>query len=139
MPASIRLNRFRAAYSALLLAAEELRVELETEAGHFREAPAEIREIQGIVAAHYHLTVAHLVGRQRDQHTAFARQVAMALCRELVPQSMVVIAAAFGRDHGMVVYARRAIADWRSLKPRYEAEYGHLRAACLAALALLPA
>lgn len=133
-PAREKLTRFRAAYSALLVAAEELRAELETTAGTPPEVPADIAVICDVVGRHYGVTMAQLVSPRRQEYIAHARMMALTLCAELLRRGTVAIAEALQRHHGMVTHARRTIADWRSLRAANEAVYQKLRAACEAAL-----
>jgi chromosomal replication initiator protein len=46
----------------------------------------------------------------RTQHVAYARQVAMFLCRRLTTKSLPQIGAAFGRDHSTTHYACELIS-----------------------------
>ncbi|HRQ90785.1 MAG TPA: chromosomal replication initiator protein DnaA, partial [Bacteroidia bacterium] len=62
-------------------------------------------EIKRAVAEHYDIEVGILVGKKRTARIAEARQVAMYLVRTLTDLSLVEVAAAFGKDHGTVIYA----------------------------------
>lgn len=50
-----------------------------------------------------------IISRQRTQHIAFVRQVAMYLCRELTEKSFPDIGGPFDRDHATVIHACRLI------------------------------
>jgi chromosomal replication initiator protein len=65
-----------------------------------------IPTINEIVAEHYHLEVADLIGSRRTKEISLARQVAMYLARELTELSLNVIGNRFGgRDHTTVMHA----------------------------------
>ncbi len=66
-------------------------------------------EIKRSVAEHYDLDVAILSGKKRTARVAEARQVAMFLVRSLTDLSLVEVAAAFGKDHGTVIYAVKKV------------------------------
>jgi chromosomal replication initiator protein len=69
-----------------------------------------IRDIQLAVARHYGLTLMELLANRRLKRLAFARQVAMYLCKELTPRSTPWIGRAFGgMDHTTVLYAIKKI------------------------------
>ena len=66
--------------------------------------------IQKAVADYYQLRVADLLGARRTQNLARARQMAMALARELTEHSLPDIGDAFGgRDHTTVLHACRTV------------------------------
>ncbi len=68
--------------------------------------------IQQRVADYYKIPQAEMVGRRRPANIAFARQVAMYLCRVLTSHSLQDIGGAFGgRDHGTVLYACRVVEN----------------------------
>lgn len=66
-------------------------------------------EIQRAVAEHYDIDVQVLAGKRRTARVAEARQVAMYLVRSLTDLSLVEVAAAFGKDHGTVIYAVKKV------------------------------
>lgn len=68
-----------------------------------------VEEIKRAVAEHYDLDLAVLNGKKRTARVAEARQVAMYLVRTLTDLSLVEVAAAFGKDHGTVIYAVKKI------------------------------
>ena len=69
--------------------------------------------------------LAHLGGRnallslRRDQHTAFARQLAMFLCREVTHASFPMIGRFFGRDHSTVLHACKIVAARMAAQPEF--------------------
>lgn len=66
--------------------------------------------IQQEVARQFNVTVAELTGPRRPSTLAWARQMAMYLCRELKRTPYQSIGKAFGnRDHGTVIYACRKV------------------------------
>ena len=60
-----------------------------------------------------------LVSERRDQHTAFARQLAMYLCREVTHASFPVIGKFFGRDHSTVMHAHKIIRARMRAQPEF--------------------
>jgi len=63
-----------------------------------------------VVAEHYRLAPADIVGVKKHQQISFARAVAMYLARELTGLSFPKIGAAFAKNHSTVIYAHRMIA-----------------------------
>ena len=78
-----------------------------------------IEYIQEVVAEHYHLAVADLNGRKRTKNIVIPRQVAMYICRKILPNaSLPQVGTAFGgRDHTTVMHSCEKIAG--------ELEYDH--------------
>jgi len=70
-----------------------------------------IPNIQKTVAQHYNLTVASLLSRSRTQTVARARQIAMALAKELTADSLPNIGKHFGKNHTTVLHACRQITE----------------------------
>lgn len=68
-----------------------------------------VSEIMRAVAEHYDIDEHLLGGKKRTARIAEARQVAMFLVRSLTDLSLVEVAAAFGKDHGTVIYAVKKI------------------------------
>ncbi len=68
-----------------------------------------VSEIKRAVAEHYAIDEHLLEGKKRTARIAEARQVAMFLVRGLTDLSLVEVAAAFGKDHGTVIYAVKKI------------------------------
>lgn len=68
--------------------------------------PVTMARIRQIVAEHFHLTEAELIGQRRTKDVSWARQIAMYLSRELTDASLPTIGAEFGgRDHTTVLHA----------------------------------
>jgi chromosomal replication initiator protein len=67
--------------------------------------------VQKVVADYYDVRIAELKGRNRQRTIAFPRQVAMYLCKELIPtMSLAEIGESFGgKDHATVIYACKKI------------------------------
>ena len=71
-----------------------------------------IENIQRTVADYYKIKVADLLSKRRNRFLARARQLAMALAKELTNHSLPEIGDAFGgRDHTTVLHACRKIKD----------------------------
>lgn len=69
-------------------------------------------DIVSSVANYFNLSVDDLYGQSRVQDIAFARQIAMYLCRDLTPLSLPKIGQLFGgRDHSTVIYAHKKITQ----------------------------
>lgn len=72
--------------------------------------------IQRVVANYFQMSVSDLRGKRRTKEVAHARQIAMALSRELTDASLPAIGEAFGgRDHATVIYACSKIAEARKV------------------------
>jgi chromosomal replication initiator protein len=69
--------------------------------------PITIEAVQRAVADHFDVRIADLCGRSRQRQVAFPRQVAMFLCKTLIPSlSLNEVGQAFGgKDHTTVLYA----------------------------------
>ncbi len=69
--------------------------------------PITIEAVQRAVAEHFDVRIADLCGRSRQRQIAFPRQVAMYLCKTLIPSlSLNEVGGAFGgKDHTTVLYA----------------------------------
>ena len=67
--------------------------------------------IQKVVADYYDVRIAELKGRNRQRTIAFPRQLAMFLCKQLIPtMSLTEIGESFGgRDHATVIHACKKI------------------------------
>ncbi len=71
-----------------------------------------IENIQKIVATYYKIKVNELLSKRRNRFLARARQIAMALAKELTTHSLPEIGDAFGgRDHTTVLHATRKIKE----------------------------
>lgn len=84
--------------------------------GRNRIRPVTIEAVQRAVAERFDVRIADLRGASRQRQVAFPRQVAMFLCKTMIPNlSLSEVGEAFGgRDHTTVLYAVRKI----------QAEYG---------------
>jgi|GEM_PF-2463742 chromosomal replication initiator protein len=60
-----------------------------------------------------------LLSARRDQHTAFARQLAMYLCRAVTRASFPVIGRFFGRDHSTVMHACKMVEARMASRPEF--------------------
>jgi chromosomal replication initiator protein len=68
--------------------------------------------IQDSIAKQFKIQVNELKGKKRDASTAFPRQIAMYLCRELTTHSLPEIGREFGgRDHTTVIHAYNKIKN----------------------------
>lgn len=75
-----------------------------------------IPTIQSVTAAHFAMTVDQLCSRDRHQHVAMARHIAMYLMRLHTGASFPEIGRAFGnRDHSTVVSAVQKITTLKDL------------------------
>ena len=79
--------------------------------------------IQKVVAERYNVSMHDILGKRRTHNIAFARQVAMYLCREHTACSYPELGALFGgRDHSTVIHARKVISDKISRDPGFQDE-----------------
>jgi chromosomal replication initiator protein len=94
--------------------------------GSRRPDPTSVEDIQRAVCGHFRLTNADLLSKDRHRSVAFARQVAMYLCRQRLKCSFPELGRAFGnRDHTTVMSAVRRMESLRSTDPQVAA---HLEA-----------
>jgi chromosomal replication initiator protein len=85
-----------------------------------------VEDIQREVCHHFQLSNAHLISKDRHKSVAFARQVAMYLCRQRLKCSFPELGRAFGnRDHTTVMSAVRRVEELRQRDPQVNA---HLEA-----------
>jgi chromosomal replication initiator protein len=85
-----------------------------------------VEEIQRAVCGHFRVTNLDLVSKDRHKSVAFARQVAMYLCRQRLKCSFPELGRAFGnRDHTTVMSAVRRVEELRVKDPQVNA---HLEA-----------
>ncbi len=85
-----------------------------------------VEDIQRAVATHFRMTNAELLSKDRHKSVAFARQVAMYLCRQRLKSSFPELGRAFGnRDHTTVMSAVRRVEQLRAKDPQVNA---HLEA-----------
>lgn len=85
-----------------------------------------VTDIQRAVCNHFRVTSADLMSKDRHKSVAFARQVAMYLCRQRLKSSFPELGRAFGnRDHTTVMSAVRRVETLRQRDPQVNA---HLEA-----------
>jgi chromosomal replication initiator protein len=85
-----------------------------------------VEEIQRAVCGHFRITNSDLLSKDRHKSVAFARQVAMYLCRQRLKSSFPELGRAFGnRDHTTVMSAVRRVEELRVKDPQVNA---HLEA-----------
>jgi chromosomal replication initiator protein len=79
--------------------------------GRDKIRPTTVEDIQRAVAERFDSRISDLRGRSRQRHIAYPRQIAMYLCKELIPSmSLSEIGDAFGgKDHTTVLYAHQKI------------------------------
>lgn len=94
--------------------------------GSRRPDPTSVADIQRAVCVHFRLSNAELLSKDRHKSVAFARQVAMYLCRQRLKCSFPELGRAFGnRDHTTVISAVRRVEALRQTDPKVAA---HLEA-----------
>ena len=86
------------------------------------------REIIDMVAAHFGLTRAQLVGARGTSRVAQARHVAMYMCRRELGANAVALGRLFRRDHTSVIHACKKIAARIAENPAFAAEVAALAA-----------
>jgi chromosomal replication initiator protein len=85
-----------------------------------------VEDIQRAVCSHFRLSNSELLSKDRHKSVAFARQVAMYLCRQRLKCSFPELGRAFGnRDHTTVMSAVRRVEALRQRDPQVTA---HLEA-----------
>jgi chromosomal replication initiator protein len=85
-----------------------------------------VEDIQKAVCGHFRLSNSELLSKDRHKSVAFARQVAMYLCRQRLKCSFPELGRAFGnRDHTTVMSAVRRVEQLRQKDPQVNA---HLEA-----------
>ena len=84
-----------------------------------------VDDIQRAVCHHFHLRAADLLSKDRHKTTAFARHVAMYLCKQRLSVSFPELGRAFGKDHTTVISAVRKVEALRETDPHVRA---HLEA-----------
>jgi chromosomal replication initiator protein len=81
-----------------------------------------VEDIQRAVCSHFKLSNAELLSKDRHKSVAFARQVAMYLCRQRLRCSFPELGRAFGnRDHTTVMSAVRRVEQLRQRDPQVNA------------------
>lgn len=66
--------------------------------------------IQSAVCAHFGIGLRELISKDRHKSLAFARQLAMYLCRTILKLSYPELGRAFGRDHSTVIHSCQKMA-----------------------------
>lgn len=123
---SAALTRFREAYSAMLIAAESVRAELDPIADE--AIPSDIRRIQAAVSTITGIPIARITGPRRDDATVVARHLSMLLCTERTQHNACGIARAHNRGHGTVEHAIAAISERIAKNPRLREQLASIRA-----------
>jgi chromosomal replication initiator protein len=91
-----------------------------------RSTETSVDDIQRVVCHHFKLRTADLFGKDRHKSVAFARHVAMYLCRQRLKCSFPELGRHFGgRDHTTVMSAVRKVEELRGRDPEVRA---HLEA-----------
>jgi len=102
------------------------RAEIAATTPFLRGATMSVEDIQRAVCHHFHLRSIDLTSKDRHKSVAFARHVAMYLCKQRLKVSFPEIGRAFGnRDHTTVMSAVRKIEAQRDTDPQVRA---HLEA-----------
>jgi chromosomal replication initiator protein len=123
--------RYLAAHRELIAAADAFNAAVLQDSPY---APADVRVIQNIIAAHYKLPIHMMWSTHRPEYISRPRQVAMFLTRELTRLSFPEIGRAFIRDHGTVMYAMEAVRARLATESAFPEEICMLRMACASAL-----
>jgi chromosomal replication initiator protein len=84
-----------------------------------------VDDIQRAVCHHFQLRSSDLLSKDRHKTTAFARHVAMYLCKQRLNISFPELGRAFGKDHTTVMSAVRKVETMREQDPQVRA---HLEA-----------
>ncbi len=86
-----------------------------------------VGDIQRVVCSHFRLSNAELLSKDRHKSVAFARQVAMYLCRQRLKSSFPELGRAFGnRDHTTVMSAVRKVEQLAETDPEVKAHLDEL-------------
>lgn len=86
-----------------------------------------IQNIQKTISEYYKIKLSDLLSKRRSRFIARARQMAMALAKELTNHSLPEIGDAFGgRDHTTVLHARRKIKELILSDPEIKKDYTNL-------------
>ncbi|MFO0760902.1 MAG: chromosomal replication initiator protein DnaA [Byssovorax sp.] len=98
------------------------RAEISAAAPSLRASTMSVEDIQRAVCHHFHLRSIDLTSKDRHKSVAFARHVAMYLCKQRLKCSFPEIGRAFGnRDHTTVMSAVRKIEAQRDSDPEVRA------------------
>ncbi len=94
-----------------------------TSASSARASDTSVEDIQRIVCHHFKLRSTDLLSKDRHKSVAFARHVAMYLCKQRLKCSFPELGRAFGnRDHTTVMSAVRKIESLRGADPEVRAD-----------------
>ena len=103
------------------LATRPLKNELSAAIPH-KTQTLSVEDIQRAVCQHFHLRTSDLTSKDRHKTVAFARHVAMYLCKQRLKCSFPELGRAFGgRDHTTVMSAVRKIEAQREDDPNVRA------------------
>jgi chromosomal replication initiator protein len=98
------------------------RAEISAASPSLRAQTMSVEDIQRAVCHHFHLRSIDLTSKDRHKSIAFARHVAMYLCKQRLKCSFPEIGRAFGnRDHTTVMSAVRKIESQRDTDPQVRA------------------
>lgn len=87
-----------------------------------------LKTIKSLVAAAYGVSMKQMDSRRRVAHIAWARQVAMHLCRELGDASLCDVAREFGRDFRTVWFASTHVHNLMDTDSRVREQIQRLQA-----------
>jgi chromosomal replication initiation ATPase DnaA len=90
-----------------------------------QHATVTIKEIQTAVAAHYGVTVSHIISHRRTFDIIIPRHMAMYLAWKLTPHTLPVIGKSFDRDHTCILASARKIERLVLTDPALAAEANH--------------
>jgi len=96
------------------------------------EPPLEsVATIQRIVAEAFGVPAWTMTARDRQEHIARPRMIAMAITRDLTRLSLHDIGKAFGgRDHTTVLHAYNAVCDWATIEKGFPELIEQLKQRC---------
>ena len=83
------------------------------------------------------VTVSDMMTRTKVARICWARMVAMHLCRALTKRSLFEVGRHFGRDHGTVTHANRAVRNQLEVDPVFRAQVQRCTSAALERLTAL--
>ncbi len=78
---------------------------------HAPRAKVSVESILKSVATVFHVRISDLKGTSRTKDIAEARQVAMYLSKEMINDSVIMIAASFGKTHSTIIHACKTIEN----------------------------
>lgn len=88
-----------------------------------------VREIQRCTIEHFGLTGEMFVSRARHECYAWPRFIAMSLAREMVPElTLTEIGNEFGREHSLIRYAVKEVANRLTAYPEKRKDVDAIRA-----------